>query len=197
MERQAIPSFACDMNGCGYPLEEALRLLLHCDRPRTDRERAAAEATIRSAYAQDRRAARWLAADRRRARTSGSFIIPSPASRSQQGGPSMSPEPQHPGNPAEGQGGLVVHWEKATKTKTLVQARFDGTLVHSHALDLNSGTARASYAQRSPRRSRRRTMSRSMPASSSSSSCAAIDAMAAQAVGRRRRGAGPPEYLAV
>ena len=59
----------------------------------------------------------------------------------------MSAEPQHPINPADGQVGLVVHWEKATKTKTIVKARFNGTLIHSHAFDLNSASGRASYAQ--------------------------------------------------
>jgi hypothetical protein len=66
---------SCDMRGCGYPEEEALPLLLAGARPWTDRDRAAAERTIKSAYAQDRRPARALAADRRRANT-GSFLIP-------------------------------------------------------------------------------------------------------------------------
>jgi hypothetical protein len=67
---------ACDMKGCGTPLEEALPLLLAGARPWTDRDRDAAERTIRSAYAQDRRPARALAADRRRANLGGSFLIP-------------------------------------------------------------------------------------------------------------------------
>jgi hypothetical protein len=67
---------ACDMKGCGIPEEEALPLLLTGARPRTDRDREAAERTIRSAYAHDRRPARALAADRRRANPGGSFIIP-------------------------------------------------------------------------------------------------------------------------
>jgi hypothetical protein len=66
---------ACDMNGCGVPEEEAMPLLLHGARPWTDRDREAAERTIKSAYAQNRRPARALAADRQRANT-GSFIIP-------------------------------------------------------------------------------------------------------------------------
>jgi hypothetical protein len=66
---------SCDLMGCGTPLEEALPLLLAGARPWTDRDRDAAERTIKSAYAQDRRPARALAADRRRAKT-GSFIIP-------------------------------------------------------------------------------------------------------------------------
>jgi hypothetical protein len=66
---------ACDMNGCGYPEEEARPLLLHGARPWTDRDREAAERTIKSAYAQNRRPARALAADRQKANT-GSFIIP-------------------------------------------------------------------------------------------------------------------------
>jgi hypothetical protein len=67
---------ACDMCGCGYPEEEAWPMLMAGARPWTARDRTAAEATIRSAYAQDRRPARALAADRRRANMGGSFIIP-------------------------------------------------------------------------------------------------------------------------
>jgi hypothetical protein len=67
---------ACDLCGCGYPEEEAWPMLMAGARPWTARDRTAAEATIRSAYAQDRRPARALAADRRRANTGGSFIIP-------------------------------------------------------------------------------------------------------------------------
>ena len=67
---------ACDMHGSGHPEHEALPLLLAGARPWTDRDRDAAERTIRSAYAQDRRPARALAADRRRANPGGSFLIP-------------------------------------------------------------------------------------------------------------------------
>jgi hypothetical protein len=66
---------SCDMKGSGFPEEEATPLLLRGARPWTDRDREAAERTIKSAYAQDRRPARALAADRQRANT-GSFIIP-------------------------------------------------------------------------------------------------------------------------
>jgi hypothetical protein len=66
---------SCDLMGCGIPLEEALPMLLSGARPWTDRDREAAERTIRSAFAQNRRPARALAADRKSANT-GSFIIP-------------------------------------------------------------------------------------------------------------------------
>jgi hypothetical protein len=66
---------SCDMRGCGYPEEEATPLLLAGARPWTDRDREVAVRTIKSAYAQNRRPARALAAERQRANT-GSFIIP-------------------------------------------------------------------------------------------------------------------------
>jgi hypothetical protein len=108
----------------------------------------------------------------------------------------MSPEPQHPGNPTEGQG-VVVSWEKASKTKTIVKARFDGTLVHSHALDLNSATARASYAQAVVAKVQAAHNVELDADLIEQELLAAIDEMAAQAVGDDDGSAGPTEYLAV
>jgi hypothetical protein len=109
----------------------------------------------------------------------------------------MSPEPQHPGNPTEGQGGIVVHWEKVSKTKTLVKARFNGTLVHSHALDLNSATARASYAQTLVAKVQAAHQVEVNANVIEQQLIAAIDEMAAQVVGDDDGSAGPPEYLAL
>jgi hypothetical protein len=91
----------------------------------------------------------------------------------------------------------VVDYEKATKTKTLVKARFDGTLVHSHALDLNSATARASYAQAVVAKVQAAHHVEVDADLIEQQLLAAIDAMAAQAAGDDDGGAGPPEYLAV
>jgi hypothetical protein len=109
----------------------------------------------------------------------------------------MSPEPQHPGNPAEGQGGLVVDWEKVSATKTIVKARFDGTLVHSHALDLNSATARASYAQAVVEKVQAAHKVEVDAGLVEQQLLAVIDAMAAPAAGDDDGDASPPEYLAV
>jgi hypothetical protein len=109
----------------------------------------------------------------------------------------MSPEPQHPGNPAEGQGELVVDWEKASKTKTIVKARFNGTLVHSHALDLNSATARTSYAQAVVAKVQAAHQVEADADHIEQQLLAVIDEMAAQAVSDDDGDASPPEYLAV
>jgi hypothetical protein len=108
----------------------------------------------------------------------------------------MSPEPQHPGNPIEGQG-VVVDWEKISLSKTVVKARFGGTLVHSHALNLNSATARASYAQAVVAKVQAAYHVEVDADLIEQKLLAAIDAMAAQAVGDDDAGANPPEFLAV
>jgi hypothetical protein len=70
---------SCDLMGCGTSLEQAMPLLMLGARPWTDRDRAAAEATIRSAYSRSRLAARHRAVEARRAARPNrrfSFTIP-------------------------------------------------------------------------------------------------------------------------
>jgi hypothetical protein len=71
---------SCDMKGCGFPEEEAMPMLLRGARPWTGHDRAAAEATIRSAYSQVRLAARHRAVEARMAARPNSrcfsFTIP-------------------------------------------------------------------------------------------------------------------------
>lgn len=49
-----IFSAACDMNGCGFEVEQATELLLAGAQPQTEQDRQAAVRTIQSAFSQDR-----------------------------------------------------------------------------------------------------------------------------------------------